>query len=212
MYMNTILLFLTHIFCYYLACLYFYRYDKKFIEKSEENKTKYYNSIKGSLVNQFCYTLPIMILIAENINNITNIAEKYTFIENLWRVFLIGNLASILFYIVHRILHIRYFYKNIHYEHHTFITPVAPAGLYARPLEHIFGNTLPLLCAYLYIGCSYYSLLLLIALISINVPFAHTVHDIKYFNLDHVYHHKYFKFNYGFGGYIDKIFGTHLKL
>jgi methylsterol monooxygenase len=206
---NIVIPFFVHLSSFWLCCVYFYRYDKKYIEKSNENKNKYYNSIKLSLINQFCITLPILYLFNNNIQNTINLSQNNSYAKDIFNIILIANLSNFIFYVIHRIFHYSYFYKKIHYKHHEFIEPVSPSALYAHPLEHIFANTLPFLCAYLYIGCSYYFMLLLLGLSSVVTTLAHTEHDIKFFSSEHLYHHKYYKVNFGFGGYIDKLCNTY---
>jgi sterol desaturase/sphingolipid hydroxylase (fatty acid hydroxylase superfamily) len=201
--------FLVHISSFWLCCIYFYKYDKKFIEKSNENKNKYYKAIKVSIINQFCISLPILYFLQDNITNTTQEAQEYTYIKTICNIILIANISNLIFYTIHRTFHNTYFYKKIHYMHHEFIEPVAPSALYAHPLEHIFANTLPFLCTYLYFGCSYYIMLLLLCAGSFITTIAHTNHDINFFDTDHIFHHKYFKVNFGFGGYIDKFFNTY---
>lgn len=200
--------FLVHLSSFWLCCAYFYRYDKKFIEKSNENKNKYYNAIKTSLINQFFISLPILYVFQNLIKTTREQSESYSYIKNICNIFLIANISNLIFYTIHRLFHITYFYKKIHNIHHEFIDPVSPSALYAHPLEHIFANTLPFLCAYLYFGLSYYIMLLLLCAGSFVTTIAHTNHDIKFFGQDHIFHHKYFKINFGFGGYLDKFFNT----
>ena len=201
--------FFVHISSFWFCCAYFYMYDRKFIEKSNENKNKYYKAIKVSLVNQFLISLPVLYLFQDLIKSTILQSESYSCIKNLYHVFLIANISNLIFYTIHRLFHVSYFYKKIHNVHHEFIEPISPSALYAHPIEHIFANTLPFLCSYLYFGCSYYIMLLLLCAGSFVTTIAHTKHDIKFFGQEHINHHKYFKVNFGFGGYIDKFFNTY---
>ena len=111
------------------------------------------------------------------------------------------------FYWSHRALHIPLIFKHIHYKHHEFIEPICVAALYTHPIEHLISNTLSFLIPFMYIGCNYYIMLSLLSGASIITVFYHTK-SLAIFN-DHLVHHQLFKYNYGFGGYLDKLFGTH---
>lgn len=202
-------LFLVHFFSFWIFCGIFYYYDRKFIQKSIKNKEKYIKAVKNTLFNQLFMSLPILYLCEDNIESIILNANNYGLLRNILNVFFIGNLSNIIFYIIHRIFHINYFYKKIHMIHHEFIEPVAPSALYAHPVEHIFANTLPFLLAYLICGgCSYYITIILMCFSSFITTIAHVNHDIDFFGNGHILHHKYFKYNFGFGGYLDKFFNT----
>lgn len=60
----------------------------------------------------------------------------FFFIEDAWH------------YFAHRLLHVRWFYKKIHYLHHTYSTPFGMQANYAHPGETLwlgFGTILPIL-------------------------------------------------------------------
>ena len=46
---------------------------------------------------------------------------------------------------------------------------------------------------------------------SFNVTISHVNHKFKFLSLDHLYHHRFYKYNYGFGGYIDQLFDTYYE-
>ena len=204
--------FLVHLSSFWLFCGIFYYYDRKFIQKSIDNKEKYKKAVKNSLFNQLCISLPILYLYSDVTELIIIEANNYSLLRNILNVFLIGNLSNIFFYMIHRLFHTNYFYKKIHMIHHEFTEPVAPSSLYAHPLEHIFANTLPFLFAYLICGgCSYHITILLICVGSFITTIAHVNHNIEFIGNNHIFHHKYFKYNFGFGNYIDRILYTNYK-
>jgi sterol desaturase/sphingolipid hydroxylase (fatty acid hydroxylase superfamily) len=132
-----------------------------------------------------------------------------TMYETIFKLFLIINLANLLFYSFHRILHVKFFYNTIHYRHHEFIEPVAVAALYAHPIEHLTANTMSFLLPFVLIGTNYTIMLVLLGSASLITVLSHTSHNkmLPTFN-DHMIHHRLFRYNYGFGGYIDRLFNT----
>ena len=48
-----------------------------------------------------------------------------------------------LFYWIHRLFHIPFFYKLFHKKHHEYNNTVGIAAIYAHPIEYLFGNLLP---------------------------------------------------------------------
>ena len=134
--------YIIHLSSYWIFCGLFYYYDRKFILKSFENRHKYIDAMKISLLNQLIFTMLIYYLLNNKIN-ILMITSEYDSIEIiLSKLFIIYNLSNLLFYISHRLLHHEKIFKYIHYKHHQFITPVAPSSLYAHPIEHIICNNL----------------------------------------------------------------------
>ena len=91
-------LFLLHFSSYWLFCRFFYKYDKKFIDISINNKNKYYKAIKGSLLNQIFITLPIFYLLQNYINNAIIRSQNDTFIIIFIHILLLLVTLYILFY------------------------------------------------------------------------------------------------------------------
>ena len=46
------------------------------------------------------------------------------------------------FYHTHGMLHHKLLYKHIHKMHHEWVSPIAPACIYAHPVEHLFSGIL----------------------------------------------------------------------
>lgn len=63
----------------------------------------------------------------------------------IYQLVIAGLIEEILFYSIHRIMHITVFYQQVHKLHHKFTAPVGMAGTYAHPLEHFLTNLLPIL-------------------------------------------------------------------
>ena len=47
--------------------------------------------------------------------------------------------SEVLFYAGHRLLHVPWMYRHVHYVHHSFSAPIAIASIYAHPLEFVLG-------------------------------------------------------------------------
>jgi len=206
-------LFWIHFSSYWLFCKFFYSYDRKFIDKSINNKNKYYKAIKVSLLNQIFITLPIFYLLQNYINNAIIRSQNDTLIIIFIKLLFMLNISNLLFYISHRILHIKNIFKYIHSKHHEFINPVAPASLYAHPIEHIICNNLIFLLPYIYFGFPLIITYMIIIFGTLLTTLSHVEYKFKYLDIDHIYHHKYYKYNFGFGGgYIDKLFNTYFTI
>ena len=202
--------FIVHLSSYWLSVMLLYSYEKEYINKSSENIIKYKNAIKISLFNQFGITLPLVYLLRNNLEK-SFIYSNINFNVCINTLFILFS-SGLLFYIFHYILHLPYFYKKIHKMHHEYIIPMAPASLYAHPIEHILCNNLSFLIPFMIFGTTYYIAMFLIILGSIMVTTSHVDYNFPIFGYSHVIHHKKFNYNYGFGNIFDKIFGTYRDL
>lgn len=107
-------------------------------------------------------------------------------------------ILSTIFYYVHRILHLPYFYKRIHKIHHSWQTPIGCAAIYAHPIEHLFNNILPVFIPTLImrIHPMYFNVIVFITTMnSVNVHSGYNFVNAQ----EHDDHHKHFLCNYGAG-------------
>jgi sterol desaturase/sphingolipid hydroxylase (fatty acid hydroxylase superfamily) len=186
-----ILEFILHFVSYWGSVLY---YDAK-IERE---------AAKICLLNQFTITAPLMYLFQ----------DCYSVVEDpLWlsitKLFAVINTSNLLFYATHRLLHHPSLYDQIHSFHHSFVEPVAVSALYAHPVEHLVSNNLCFVLPVLFFRLEYDWVLLLMVFSTVNIVMAHS--DITS-NRSHRVHHRLYRYNYGFGDYLDKIFDTYKEI
>lgn len=130
--------------------------------------------------------------------------------------------SDILFYILHRIMHTPYLYKNFHKFHHTFKEPFALTNYYVDYSELLLFF-LPVMIPPIFLHSHITVVWLSIIILNINGIIIHsgynfTILSIKYNNnilefpciKEHDYHHKYFNYNFAATfPFVDKLFGTY---
>ena len=205
---NVIIPFILHITMYWGSALFFFIMDKLYLDPKHDNWKKYSKAIKVSLYNQFFISLPTLYVLSSPLANSMTLVINNSWYLIFLKLFVIINLSNLLFYLFHRILHIGWFYKNIHYLHHEFKEPVAVATLYAHPVEHLFSNVLSFLIPIILIGTTYKITMGLLVLGTLSGILAHVNYKFIPFENEHWLHHKLSKCNFGFGGYLDRFFGT----
>ena len=115
---------------------------------------------------------------------------------------------DIIFYTVHRTLHIKILYKYIHCIHHEWTAPVAVRALYAHPIEHFLGNICPVIITGYLFRLDWLCFNIWLNIATINALFVHSDFDFGGFGEGHDKHHKYRKCQYGALGLVDHIMGT----
>jgi len=197
--------FLVHIASYWSACGIFY-INERFFDKTYKWET-YQLAATTSIKNQLYISLPTLYLASGRIQQVVEASSNDNLLAVIAKLFIIINISNLFFYWSHRLLHVPFMFRMIHYKHHEFMEPIGVAALYAHPVEHFISNTLSFILPFLFVGCNYYIMLLLLASASIITVCYHSK-CFFVFN-DHLVHHQLFKCNYGFGGYLDKMFGTY---
>jgi sterol desaturase/sphingolipid hydroxylase (fatty acid hydroxylase superfamily) len=191
--------FLLHFICYWSLVII---YDKNVPKKV------FYKSVMLSLKNQLLYTYPsICILFIYYPISYDNFLFSFLYLP-----FLVAS-GDIYFYISHRPLHSKLFFK-FHKHHHTGIIHVAKS-LDADGLEHVLGNLGSFLCGILVLQyfehtINIYIICLWVCMVTVNVCISHSNNKCDIDNGLHKTHHKKLNCNYGNGFYImDRIFGTY---
>jgi sterol desaturase/sphingolipid hydroxylase (fatty acid hydroxylase superfamily) len=118
---------------------------------------------------------------------------------------------SVWFYWIHRLLHVRFFYKHIHYMHHMYRITIPYTAFYCHPLEHSIVNMMSVFIGPVIFPSSLLILKIWIHIGTLNTVYAHFSElrgDTPGF---HDLHHLFYRFNYGTGSVMDRIFGTYMK-
>jgi methylsterol monooxygenase len=99
-------------------------------------------------------------------------------------------------------------YGKFHKLHHVFVSTIAFAGLYAHPLDFMLTNYIPgalgFLISHLFSDIHIYTVMIWSFLAASYVAISHGTNNF------HSDHHKFFIYNYGTLGIMDKICGTSL--
>ena len=123
--------------------------------------------------------------------------------------------VEILFYVTHRHMHYnKFFYNNVHIQHHYWYKPYAITGIACHPVEHLavncFSTYVPLFL-FPYVHIIWVSVYIHIVMISVS--FSHSGWNYVSNNF-HDLHHKKIMCNYGLTGVfysMDKYFGTYYE-
>jgi sterol desaturase/sphingolipid hydroxylase (fatty acid hydroxylase superfamily) len=204
-----IYLYIAHMFVYWGFSAIFYIVDLFALDKYHNNWKKYKKAAIDSFCNQLFIGLPTLYLLNDNINNAIIKSENDTFFTTLIKIFFIANLSNIFFYILHYLLHFKFLYNLIHYKHHEFIETIAVAAVYAHPIEYLFANVLAFVVPFIMIGTNFPTAFCLISIGTFVTLMAHCNYNLFGIKNAHLIHHKLFLCNYGFGEYLDKMFGTY---
>ncbi|MEO6902358.1 MAG: sterol desaturase family protein [Bacteroidia bacterium] len=201
------------------VCKYLYRKNSlhKIVEK-EVTKKQIKFEIKHSLQSIFIFgfsAFPIIYLIsAGDINLLPD-----TFLNVLVGLVILTLWNEIHFFIVHRILHIRFFMRHVHFVHHTSNIPTVYSVYSFHWLEALLLSTVPLTIVP-FISFSPIAILLYpFASILLNYAghcnyrFGNgTGVSCKLFGTHHNEHHFKAKKNYGFAlSFLDKLYALFIK-
>lgn len=110
---------------------------------------------------------------------------------------------DVLFWIIHKILHLGCFYDLIHYKHHELRTTVGIGGIYVHPIEYMFSNFLPAFIGVYLFRHHVYSICLLLAMSGGGAVVTHS----GYLGT-HIFHHWYRHCYYGVFGIMDRLMNS----
>lgn len=110
----------------------------------------------------------------------------------------------------HRLMHMRFFYRNFHKIHHEFTVPLPMASIYNHPFEHIVMNLMPVFIGIVITRAHFPSVFIwmLINLICAVSDHANVHLPLLKSPRFHNYHHESFVGNYGITGLMDFLYGT----
>ena len=137
------------------------------------------------------------------------------FLKQFFPIFLLDDLY---FHFIHRLLHIRFFYKHIHCIHHRARSPNIMDYLYVHPLEWIFGG-LGIFIGIILFRPSIYTTFVITILRNLHESYLHCGYDFKFLPSIplicsaryHDNHHSRVVGNYSNATYIwDYVFGTRI--
>lgn len=184
-----------------------WKYQGKALAQKGIDWKKYYITLRLVIINQLLSNVLFTIALTKYNKQMTSNSIDYKYLP--FQILGIIITEDILFYAVHRALHIKILYKYIHSIHHEWTAPVAVRALYSHPIEHFLGNILPVvITAYVYkLDWLCFNLWLNIA--TINALLVHSDFDLGGFGEGHDKHHKYRKCQYGALGLVDYLMGTY---
>lgn len=120
-------------------------------------------------------------------------------------------LREVLFYYVHRLLHLKFFYRHLHHVHHQFPAPIALAAVHSHPIDHMMQNALPIALPMIMLRAHFLTVVLFATVALLDAALAHSGYD--FFRVPaqvsmHDLHHMTSKGGYGVLGLMDWIHGT----
>jgi sterol desaturase/sphingolipid hydroxylase (fatty acid hydroxylase superfamily) len=118
------------------------------IFKSVPTDTKQMWSIfRGSLLGHLIVVLPMSLIgypLLTSAGFSSSVQDLPTVSKFLTQFVFFNILEDAMFYWIHRLMHVQFFFKNFHYKHHSFFYPYSLAGGEAHPVEFVFNFTLPI--------------------------------------------------------------------
>jgi len=204
-----LLLLIEHIIIYWTYS-YYLLYKNKIDNKYYIPNKKILCNI---LTNQIIGSLPFYFFDIQFIIFPIHIINLYTIYVILLDMFILSIFQCIYFYILHRLFHLNFLYKNIHYIHHKNYITLPYSALNCHIIEHIFINIMSLFIGTKFWSCHQNSFIVWIWYATITSVYTHSNIIREKNPMRHDFHHLLKNVNYGSGyEFMDKLFGTFHKI
>uniref|UniRef100_A0A336L740 CSON001212 protein n=1 Tax=Culicoides sonorensis TaxID=179676 RepID=A0A336L740_CULSO len=171
---------------------------------------------KVVLFNQFVVGLGISFLVYPSVvfrGGAETIREVPTFRKFVLDIIVSLILNDIFFYYSHRLFHYGWLYKKYHKEHHEWTSPIALAGIYCTPTEHIFCNMISNTIGLVVMRSNLFTTCLWLTHAMLRTLANHSGYKFPFYYdpRSHDYHHLKFNKYFGVLGIMDWLHGTDVE-
>jgi sterol desaturase/sphingolipid hydroxylase (fatty acid hydroxylase superfamily) len=136
--------------------------------------------------------------------------RDYSIQAFLRKVFLGYVFADVMYYSIHRVLHLKFFYRRIHRLHHETQQTGPLTALDVHPIEYVFAQMSTELMSAWMVGATLPELCFLSSVAKVFAMYSHSRSDGKAWIsvMEHEAHHRDGRHNFGVTGMMDWAFGT----
>jgi len=185
-------------------------YEIEFFRKYLINKVKQFPDkqdlkicLKANIESYKKIILPVLFITIFTCNTL-NIrpftCDDYNIYNSIPKTVIHILFSDYLFYIIHRIMHLSYFYKKYHKRHHEYKNTFSLVNHYID-LNELIAFLLPIALPALLLNVHIYDLYFVSFLFNFVQGYAHSGYNFKFLNKifnsnDHHLHHTHFNYNY----------------